>query len=119
MGLKSLAFLLAVMAYIFRQRGGKIQQVVNQKVNSQNIRSATIIDFVYGLILFIYGNMNNIPMSTTWTFIGILAGRELAINILLFKSTLKKSLIMIRNDLFKVTAGLIVSVLIVYLIKYI
>ena len=44
----SLTCILLIMAYIFRKRGGKIQEIVNQKSNTKNIRSATIIDLIYG-----------------------------------------------------------------------
>lgn len=114
----AIVLILLIMAYIFKSRGGKIQEIVNQKVNTRNIRSATIIDLCYGSILFIYGNYNSIPMSTTWTFIGILAGRELAINYLLNKNKLKNSYKLIAKDFAKVNIGLAVSVFIVYIIQF-
>tara|TARA_R110001632_G_scaffold16353_4_gene53031 strand:+ start:1506 stop:2462 length:957 start_codon:yes stop_codon:yes gene_type:complete len=113
----SLVIILAIMAFIFKNRGGKIQEIVNQKVNTRNIRSATIIDLCYGIILFLYGNYNSIPMSTTWTFIGILAGREIAINYLLNKNKLKNSYKLIAKDFAKVNIGLAVSIFIVYIIQ--
>jgi hypothetical protein len=115
----SLVVILTIMAYIFKNRGGKIQEIVNQKVNTRNIRSATIIDLCYGIILFIYGNINSIPMSTTWTFIGILAGREIAINYLLNKNKLKNAYTLIAKDFAKVNIGLAISIFIVYLIQLI
>ena len=115
----SLAIILTIMAIIFKNRGGKIQEIVNQKVNTRNIRSATIIDLCYGLVLFLYGNYNSIPMSTTWTFIGILAGREIAINYLLNKNKLNNSYKLIAKDFAKVNIGLAVSIFIVYLIQLI
>jgi hypothetical protein len=115
----SLVIILGIMAYIFKNRGGKIQEIVNQKVNTRNIRSATIIDLCYGLILFVYGNYNSIPMSTTWVFIGILAGREIAINYLLNKNKLTNSYKLIAKDFAKVNIGLAVSIFVVYLIQLI
>ncbi len=117
--ISSLVIILTIMAYIFKNRGGKIQEIVNQKVNTRNIRSATIIDLCYGLVLFLYGNYNSIPMSTTWTFIGILAGREIAINYLLNKNELKNSYKLIATDFAKVNIGLAVSIFIVYIIQLI
>lgn len=113
----ALLVILSIMVYIIKNRGGKIQEIVNQKVNTGNIRSATIIDVCYGLILFLYGNYNAIPMSTTWTFIGILAGREIAINFLLQKKNLKNSYKLIAKDFAKVNIGLAVSIFIVYIIQ--
>lgn len=116
--LLSLACILLIMAYIFRKRGGKIQEIVNQKSNTKNIRSATIIDLIYGIFLFVFGNLNSIPMSTTWVFIGILAGRELAITYLLNKKKIKYTYIIIAKDFGKVNIGLAVSVAIAFLIQY-
>jgi hypothetical protein len=48
--LVSLGIILLIMAYIFKNKGGKIQDIVTKKSNTGNIRSATIIDFLYGLI---------------------------------------------------------------------
>ena len=116
--LLSLACILLIMAYIFRKRGGKIQEIVNQKSNTKNIRSATIIDLIYGLFLFVFGNLNSIPMSTTWVFIGILAGRELAITYLLNKQKIKYTYIIIAKDFGKVNIGLAISVVVALLIQY-
>ncbi|WP_373494605.1 hypothetical protein [Aquiflexum sp.] len=114
----SLIIILGLMAYLFKTRGGKIQEIVNSKSNIRHIRSATIIDLVYALILFLFANLSNIPMSTTWVFIGILAGREMAISYRLNKHEMKKSRNSIIKDLYKVNVGLVVSVLIAYLIGY-
>ncbi len=77
--LVSLLILLVFLAYIFSNKGGKIQEIVREKTNTQDVRSATIIDFTYGLILFFFKELSDIPMSTTWVFLGLLAGREIAI----------------------------------------
>tara|TARA_R110000868_G_scaffold134511_1_gene346549 strand:- start:1655 stop:2299 length:645 start_codon:yes stop_codon:yes gene_type:complete len=114
----SLALILLIMAYIFNSKDGKIQGIVNQKSNTQHIRSATIIDACYGLLLFFFTTVNTIPMSTTWAFIGILAGREIAISYRLKKGELKKTYKMLVNDFAKVNLGLFVSILIAYLIQF-
>ena len=114
----ALTIILLIMAYIFNKRGGKIQGIVNQKSNTKHIRSATIIDLCYGLLLYFLGTLSSVPMSTTWTFIGILAGREIAINYLLDKEKLKITYSLILKDFGKVNIGLMVSILIAYLIQY-
>jgi hypothetical protein len=38
-----------------------------------------MVDGVYFVILLIFKEWSNIPMSTTWVFIGLLAGRQMAI----------------------------------------
>jgi len=115
----SLMVMLALLAYIIASKGGSIQNIVKSKTNTVDIRSATIIDFSYGIILFFFKELNNIPMSTTWVFIGILAGREIAINFMLRKNESRRR--MFRNlgmDLVKVVIGLVVSIILVYVVKY-
>lgn len=75
----SLVILLFMLGYIFYSRGGAIQQIVKSKTNTVDIRSATIIDFLYGFVLLFFKELSNVPMSTTWVFLGLLAGREIAI----------------------------------------
>lgn len=38
-----------------------------------------MIDLVYFVVLLIFKEWSNIPMSTTWVFVGLLAGRQFAI----------------------------------------
>ena len=75
----SLLILLSMLAFIFYSKGGNIQKIVKAKTNTTDIRSATIIDFNYGIILLFFKEFSNVPMSTTWVFLGLLAGREIAI----------------------------------------
>ena len=51
------------------------------------------------------------PMSTTWVFLGLLAGREVAYR-LSDRESLKGAWQMIGSDLLKATIGLLVSVVI-------
>lgn len=114
----SLSILLLMLAYIFYSKGGNIQKIVKAKTNTSDIRSATIIDLLFGLILFFFKEISNIPMSTTWVFIGLLAGRELAIKYRMngkFDQETTKDIFM---DLGKVFFGLLVSILLVYVIKW-
>ena len=66
------------LGLLFWQGGEKIQQVVNEKSAVVDVRPATVIDFVYAIILYVFKELSNVPMSTTWVFIGLLGGRELA-----------------------------------------
>ena len=75
----SLVILLTMLAFIFYSKGGNIQKIVKAKTNTTDIRSATLIDFIYGIILLFFKEFSNVPMSTTWVFLGLLAGREIAI----------------------------------------
>jgi hypothetical protein len=112
----SIIVLSALQAYTFYNRGGNIQKVVTSKTNTTDVRSASIINFFYAAIMIVFKEINNIPMSTTWLFVGLLAGREFIISILLAKGNLKKVSIIIAKDFFKIIIGLLVSVALVILI---
>ena len=115
----SLIVVLLMLAYIIASKGGAIQGIVKSKTNTVDVRSATIIDFTYGIILFYFKELNDVPMSTTWVFIGILAGREIAINMMLRrKESRLKMFKSLAIDLLKVGIGLIVSIILVFLVKY-
>ncbi len=123
MGLGTMAFslvvILSLLAYIIATKGGAIQSIIKSKTNTVDIRSATIIDLIYGIVLFYFKEMNNVPMSTTWVFIGILAGREISLNFVLRRS--KARVKMFRSlgmDLAKVLLGLVVSIVLVFTVKY-
>jgi hypothetical protein len=88
----SLTVLLLMLGYIFYSRGGSIQEIVKAKTNTVDIRSATLIDFLYALVLLFFKQYSNVPMSTTWVFLGLLAGREIAIRYLLSKEKAPGSL---------------------------
>ncbi|MEL6392117.1 MAG: hypothetical protein AAFR97_05145 [Bacteroidota bacterium] len=75
----SLGVLLSMLALIFYSKGGKIQKIVKAKTNTTDVRSATLIDFTYGIVLLFFKEFSNVPMSTTWVFLGLLAGREIAV----------------------------------------
>ncbi|MEL6668640.1 MAG: hypothetical protein AAFP08_06695 [Bacteroidota bacterium] len=75
----SLGVLLSMLAIIFYSKGGKIQKIVKAKTNTTDVRSATLIDFTYGIVLLFFKEFSNVPMSTTWVFLGLLAGREIAV----------------------------------------
>ncbi|MFC6996558.1 hypothetical protein [Rufibacter roseus] len=107
------SFIFFGLAYLFYMRGEKIQNIINEKSEVRDVRSATIIDLVYSIILYYFKEINNIPMSTTWVFVGLLAGRELGIRIRSRESTSKfsKTFKLIGRDIFSVSIGLIISVI--------
>ncbi|TVR04797.1 MAG: hypothetical protein EA398_01085 [Deltaproteobacteria bacterium] len=102
---------LGILLYL---RGDRIQQVVTEKKNVVDVRAATILDIVYASVLYYFKALNPVPMSTTWVFIGLLAGRELAMA-LTDKGEDRRSvgftLRLIAKDVFYVTIGLVVSLL--------
>ncbi|MCB0568609.1 MAG: hypothetical protein KDC66_02545 [Phaeodactylibacter sp.] len=114
----SLSLLLLLLAYIFYSKGGAIQSIVKSKTNTVDIRSATIIDFLYGLVLYFFKELSNVPMSTTWVFVGLLAGREIAIHLRLEQKLSKKIGRMVFMDLGKIFFGLMISILLVFVIQF-
>ncbi len=63
-------------------KGGRIQKIVTEKSVVTDVRFATLIDLIYCVILFYFKLHSQVPMSTTWVFIGLLAGRELGMAIM-------------------------------------
>jgi len=110
---------IAGLWYMFREGGGKIQQIVLEKHNTRYVRSATIIDGVYWIILFFFKELNDIPMSTTWVFVGLLCGRELAMATMTGKEKFKVVFPLIGKDFLKMMVGLAASVGVVLAIHYI
>lgn len=115
--------ILGLLGYIFYVRGGAIQNIVSSKTNTADIRSATFIDLIYGLVLLLFKQNilglweAKLPMSTTWVFLGLLAGRELAIRIKIGPKPNDKLRNMIFSDIGKAALGLIVSITLVVLLK--
>lgn len=108
------------LGVIFWSHGGKLQRIVLEKSGTRFIRSATIIDFIYALILIYFKQVNSIPMSTTWVFVGLLTGRELAIATT-YRATYKAGYVfpIIGRDFLKMMVGLGVSVAMALGIHYI
>ena len=106
----AIVVMLILHAIIFRNRGGQIQGIVTSKTNTTDIRAATIIDFTYTLILVYFKQLSNIPMSTTWVFLGLLAGREIALSLLLRHRPFKEAVLIAGKDVGKAGIGLAVSV---------
>jgi len=118
MVLVSLVFVIG-LGYMFREGGGKIQNIVIEKHNTRYVRSATIIDCVYFLILLFFKELNDIPMSTTWVFVGLLCGRELAMATMTGKEKFKTVFPLVTKDFIKMMIGLGASVGVVLAIHYV
>lgn len=112
MVLTYLGILSTTLGFLIYQRGGRIQKVVNEKTNIADVRQATIIDLFYAAVLYYFKILSAIPMSTTWVFIGLLAGREVGMKL---RTTPGESWAATRKtllvDLARVSLGLIISLL--------
>lgn len=80
MGL-SLAALCGAVCLLLARGGGAIQQRLTNKSQMDDPRSAALLTGLYGLILACFAAVSRRPLSTTWVFLGLLAGRELALQL--------------------------------------
>jgi hypothetical protein len=114
-----MVYFTILLFYIFYIHGGPIQKVVLDKTGTRYARSATIINVIYAGVLFYFKELNDLPMSTTWVFVGLLCGRELAIASMNKDYKFKYVFPLIGKDFIKMIFGLSVSVGIVLAIHYI
>lgn len=98
-------------AWTFYSQGGESQRVGTSKTNTGDIRSATIVYFAFGIVPLVLKEWSHIPMSTTWVFLGLLAGREIAMSARLRWRPMPETLRLVRSDGVRIAAGLAVSVL--------
>ena len=99
--------------------GGPIQGVLRSKTNTADLRSATMIDLMFAICLLTQTQLSNFPLSTTWVFLGLLGGREIALALRQRSAEhdgstqaiaqLSKNL---SQDIWKAGVGLIVSLMI-------
>ncbi len=102
------------LGLLFRMGGEKIQEVVDEKSDVFDVRPATIIDLLYSVILYIFKFASKVPMSTTWVFVGLLAGREISMAARGANTdgrTVTAALRLAGRDLLFVTIGFIISLL--------
>jgi phosphate/sulfate permease len=106
-------YILFGLIILFYNRGDRVQEIVTEKSDVRDTRSATLINLVYTGILFYFKVENHIPMSTTWVFLGLLAGREIAMSFTSSRSngkSLKRSFRLMGHDIVYALIGLIVSI---------
>lgn len=107
------SFIFLGLGILFYLKGDRIQQIVTEKSFITDTRPATIIDMVYAFILYYFKTVSVVPMSTTWVFIGLLAGRELAMSLTDqdgHGKPFRKTFLLILRDISYAGIGLIVSI---------
>jgi hypothetical protein len=97
--------------------GGPIQGVVRNKINTGDLRSATVIDCLFGCVLFWKASISTFPLSTTWVFLGLLAGREIAIRWRLQLTDRQPLRKVLGSDVFKAGIGIVVSLVVALAIQ--
>lgn len=114
----AMAVIVVLLGITFANRGGPVQRILRTKTAVTDIRSATIVDFTFASLLFFFKELNDIPMSTTWVFLGLIAGREYAIASLSKIRSVGGTTKIVFSDAAKAFLGLGISVgLAVYLPK--
>lgn len=105
----AISAVLGLLAYTFWNKGGPVQKILQAKTAVTDIRSAAVINFIYASLLFLFKEVSNIPMSTTFVFLGLIAGREYGFT--LFDKTLDalKTVRLTVSDACKAYIGLVVS----------
>ena len=122
MVLVSFIFILG-LAYTFRIKWWPVWNIVTNKTSTNEIVAATMIDLVYFVILLIFKEWSNIPMSTTWVFVWLLAGRQLAIRsinrvwVVESKDRFKIAFKEIWKDFSKIMVGLGISVVALIIVR--
>lgn len=111
------------LGLLFYLRGDKIQGIVDEKSGVTDVRAATLVDFIYAILLYYKLFESTLPMSTTWLFIGLLGGRELAISITRNKPKKRskatiRALKMTGKDMLYALIGLLISLLIALAINH-
>lgn len=110
-------FVFLGLGLLFYLKGDRIQDIVSKKTMVTDVRAATIVDLVYAVLLFYFKIHSNMPMSTTWVFIGLLGGREIAIALAKSKKLKKRKARLFRaykmagSDVSKAIFGLIISLI--------
>lgn len=117
-----IGFVFLGLGVLFYRRGDKMQRFIDEKSDTKDIRAAILINLVYMLILFYFKNVNNIPMSTTWVFIGLLGGREIALslantNVFKRKESFKKGIGFVKRDFKNALMGLSISIILAFLVN--
>jgi hypothetical protein len=100
------------LGVLLRKGGDKIQEVVDEKSDVVDVRAASVIDLLFAAVLIVFKFSSSVPMSTTWVFLGLLAGRELAMALRRSNNSghgVGHAWRLMRRDIGYAAAGLLVS----------
>jgi len=100
---------MASIMYMLLVGGEGVQKVVEEKSKISDTREASLLNFIYAIILVVFKELSSVPMSTTWVFIGLITGREISMALWKLGKPIKKALLMGLTDLIKLSFGLVVS----------
>ncbi len=105
--------------YVVFSRGGKIQSIIDAKNGLDNPKTNSIINVAFSLIILMFQCINTTPVATTWSFVGLLSGREFALSMRSFNGVKKVTLIKILRDLSVLIYGLLITLVYILFVKLI
>lgn len=113
-GFSSIVFLGLGFLFYFKQT--KVKEIVAVNPELKDVRGATVVDFIFLSLLLYFTLTSTVPMSTTWVFFGLLAGRSIAESLSKQKAAKRKEsffkgLGLIGKNLFRAFIGLVIGVL--------
>ncbi|MEB3317993.1 MAG: hypothetical protein VKO39_07630 [Cyanobacteriota bacterium] len=114
--LVTLVVLCGAVALIVTLGGGPIQGRLRGKSHIADPRATTVITLLYGLVLLLFLGGDRLPMSTSWLFLGLLAGREVG---LACRGVGRPAGMMLQDltvDLLRAAAGLATSLAVALLV---
>jgi hypothetical protein len=115
-----LCVIIFTIASVLGNKNNKMQEIISKKNNANNLKMNVIINILFTMVLFLFKVINNVSIATTFVFLGILAGKDLAIifaekNIL--GSSYRRVIFNSLKDINKCITGVIVSLTFVALIN--
>jgi len=114
--LVSLVVLCGAVGLVVVLGGGPIQGRLRSKCRSDDPRSTSLISLLYSLVLLAFLGGDRLPMSTSWLFLGLLAGRELGLAYRGLGRPARAILADLSLDLLRAGAGLATSLAVALLV---
>ena len=114
--LATLVVLCGAVALIVTLGGGPIQGRLRSKCRLADPRATTVISLLYGLVLLLFLGGDRLPLSTSWLFLGLLAGREVGLTC---RGSGQPASAMVQDltwDLLRAAAGLATSLVVALLV---
>ena len=116
----AISIIAFAIGMIILSNGGTIQEVVSEKSDIAYSKAATLVDIAYALVLLVFQKLSSIPMSTTWVFLGLLAGREIVLHLITkedkpYLQTFRQ----VGKDVLLATMGITISLAIYFASSYV
>jgi hypothetical protein len=77
--LVTLVVLCGAVALVVTLGGGPMRERLRSKSGVSDSRATAVISVLYGLVLLVFLGGDRLPLSTSWLFLGLLAGREVGL----------------------------------------